>query len=155
MIFIYLQQQSNNSLKNKKHYNKTLIPSCRIIADRTNHQQSNKNNLTTNGSPTGARNILIEPYFCEIDEVSKVKHYELNKISICKIKAFAVENTITEGVHRCSQETDYIRASRKSYYYLDATRSNVLDPAEVRNELAGIKILKNTPYKPKNYQHFI
>ena len=116
----------------------------------------------------------MEHYDCEINEVSNVKHYEFNKISTCKFKplgfevektkehllsraktikinAFAVEATIKEEVHWCSQLNDYIRANRTSYYYSDATQSKVLDADEVRNELARIKVLRNTPYQPRDY----
>ena len=68
----------------------------------------------------------------------------LSRAKAIDIKAFAVEGTIKESVHWCSQHTDYIRASRQGYYYSVAQRTKVLDPDEVRNELARIKILKNT-----------
>ena len=75
----------------------------------------------------------------------------LSRAKAIEIKAFAVEGTIKETVHWCSQHTDYIRASRQNYYYSDAQRTKILDQDEVRNELARINILKNTKYQPKNY----
>ena len=127
-----------------------------------------------NGSATGLQEIFIEQYDCDAEEITKVKHYELNKISTCKfkpldldmtktevqllskaqaveIKAFAVAGTIKERVEFCSQHTDYIRAKRPSYYVSDAQRTKILDADEVRNELARINLLKNTRYKPTRY----
>ena len=60
-----------------------------------------------------------------------------------EIKSFAVEATIEEEVHWCSQHTYYIRACRTSYYFSDVTRSKSID------ELARNELLKNTPYKPR------
>ena len=47
-------------LQEPKTHNKTHIRSRRIITDRTKHQQTNKNNLTNNGSPTGPKDVFIE-----------------------------------------------------------------------------------------------
>ena len=127
-----------------------------------------------NGSATGPQYISIEHYDCDAEEITNVKYYELNKISTCKfkpldldmtktkvqllskaqaveIKAYAVAGTIKERVEWCSQHTDYIRANRPSYYVSDAQRTKILDADEVRNELARIKFLKNTRYKPTRY----
>ena len=125
-----------------------------------------------NGSAIGPQDIFVEHYDCDAEEITKVKYYELNKISTCKfkpldldmtktevqllskaqaveIKAYAVAGTIKERVERCSQHTHYIRANRSSYYVSDAQRTKILDPDEVRNELARLKLLKNT----KKNQH--
>ena len=58
----------------------------------------------------------------------------LSTTKAIEIKAFAVEGTLKETVHGCSQHTDYMRASRQNYYYSDAQRTKILDPDEVRNE---------------------
>ena len=127
-----------------------------------------------NGSATGPQDIFIEHYDCDAEEITNVKYYELNKISTCKfkpldldmtktevqllskaqaveIKAYAVAGTIKERVEWCSQHTNYIRANRPSYYVSDAQRTKILDPDEVRNELARLNLLKNTEYKPTRY----
>ena len=127
-----------------------------------------------NGSAIGPQDIFIEHYDCDAEEITNVKYYELNKISTCKfkpldldmtktevqllskaqaveIKAYAVAGTIKERVEWCSQHTHYIRANRPSYYVSDAQRTKILDPDEVRNELARLKLLKNTKYKPTRY----
>ena len=39
-----------------------------------------------NGSANGPQDIFIEHYDCDVDEISNVKYYELNKISTCKFK---------------------------------------------------------------------
>ena len=75
----------------------------------------------------------------------------LSKARAVEIKAYAVSGTIKKMVEWCSQHTDYIRANRPSYYYSDARRTKILDADEVRNELTGINFLKNTKYKPTNY----
>ena len=127
-----------------------------------------------NGSAIGPQDIFVEHYDCDAEEITNVKYYELNKISTCKlkpldldvtktevqllskaraveIKAYAVAGTIKERLERCSQHTHYIRANRPSYYVSDAQRTKILDPDEVRNELARLKLLKNTKYKPTRY----
>ena len=127
-----------------------------------------------NGSATGPQGIFIKHYDCDVDEISNVKDYELNKISTCKfkpmdldmtktevqllskaraveIKAFAVTETIKEREEWCSQHADCFRANRPSYYYSDARRTKTLDADEVRNKLARINFFKNTKYKPTNY----
>ena len=127
-----------------------------------------------NGSATGPQDIFIEHYDCDAEKITNVKYYELNKISTCKfkpldldmtktevqllskaqaleIKAYAVAGTIKERVEWCSQNTDYIRANRPSYYVSDAQRTKILDADEIRNELARINLLKNTRYKPTRY----
>ena len=84
-------------------------------------------------------------------EMEKTGVQLISRAKAIEIKAFAVEGTIKETVHWYSQHTEYIRASRQNYYYSDAQRKKILDPDEVRNELARINILKNTIYLPKNY----
>ena len=121
--------------KETKH-NKIHKRSRRII-DK-NLQPSNS--TITAGSPTGPQDIFVEHYDWEINEISNIKYYELNKISTCtfrpmdlemektvvqllsrakaiEIKAFAVERTLKETVGWCSQHTDDIRASRQIYLY--------------------------------------
>ena len=153
-------------------------PAVTIFTNETNHNKIHKhsrriidknlkpsNNTISNGPPTGPQDLFVEHYDCEINEISNVKYYELNKISTCRfkpmdlemektgvqllsrvkaieIKAFAVEGTIKETDHWCLQHIDYIRASRQNYYYSDAQRTKILDPDEVRKELARINILK-------------
>ena len=127
-----------------------------------------------NDSATGPRDIFIDHYDCDAEEITNVKSYELNKISTCKfkpldldmtktevqllsraqaveIKAYAVAGTFKERVEWCSQHNDYIRANRPNYYVSDAQRAKILDADEVRNELARINLLKNTRYKPTRY----
>ena len=127
-----------------------------------------------NGSAIGPQDIFIEHYDCDAEEITNVKYYELNKISTCKfkpldldmtktevqllskaqaveIKAYAVAGTIKERVEWCSQHTNYIRANRSSYYVSDTQRTKILDPDEVRNELARLNLLKNTEYRPTRY----
>ena len=127
-----------------------------------------------NGSAIGPQDIFIEDYDCDAEEITNVKYYELNKISTCKfkpldsdmtktgvqllskaqaveMKAYAVAGTIKERVEWCSQHTNYIRANRPIYYISDAQRTKILDPDEVRNELARLNLLKNTEYKPTRY----
>ena len=127
-----------------------------------------------NSSAIGPQDIFIEHYDCDAEEITNVKYYELNKISTCnfkpldldmtktevpllskaqavEIKAYAVAGTIKERVEWCSQHTHYIRANRPSYYVSDAQRTKILDPDEVRNELARLNLLKNTEYKPTRY----
>ena len=84
-------------------------------------------------------------------EMTKLEVDLLSKARAVEIKAFGVTGTIIERVEWCSQHTDYIRANRPSYYYSDARRTKILDADEVRNELARIIFLKNTKYKPANY----
>ena len=107
-----------------------------------------------NGSATGPQDIFIEHYDCDAEEITIVKYYESNKISTCKfkpldldmiktgvqllskaqaveIKAYAVAGTIKERVEWWSQQTDYIRANRPSYYVSDAQRTKILDADEV------------------------
>ena len=128
-----------------------------------------------NGSATGPQDIFIEHYDCDAEEIINVKYYELKKISTCKlkpldldmtktevqllskaqaveIKVYAVTGTIKERVEWCSQQSDYIRANRPSYYVSHARRTKILDADEVRNELARINLLKNTKYKPTRYK---
>ena len=130
-----------------------------------------------NGSAIGPQDIFIEHYDCDAEEITNVKYYELNKISTSKfkpldldmtktevqllskaqaveIKAYAVAGTIKERVEWCSQHTNYIRANRPSYYVSDAQRTKILNPDEVRNELARLNLLKNTEYKPTRYNIF-
>ena len=83
--------------------------------------------------------------------MTKAEVQLLSKARAVEIKAFAVTGTIKERVELCSQHTDCIRANRPSYYYSDARRTKILDADEVRNELARINFLKNTKYKPTNY----
>ena len=127
-----------------------------------------------NGSAIGPQVIFIEHYDCDAEEITNVKYYELNKISTCKfkpldldmtktevqllskaqaveIKVYAVAGTIKERVEWCSQHTNYIGANRPSYYVSDAQRTKILDPDEVRDELARLNLLKNTEYKPTRY----
>ena len=127
-----------------------------------------------NGSAIGPQDLFIEHYDCDAEEITIVKYYELNKISTCKfkpldldmtktevqllskaqaveIKAYAVAGSIKERVEWCSQHTNYIRANRPSYYVSEAQRTKILDPDEVRNELARLNLLKNTEYRPTRY----
>ena len=127
-----------------------------------------------NGSAIGPHDIFIEHYDCDAEEITNVKYYELNKMSTCKfkpldldmtktevqlsskaqaveIKAYAVAETIKERVEWCSQHTNYIRANRPIYYVSDAQKTKILDPDEVRNELARLNLLKNTEYIPTRY----
>ena len=136
---------------------------------RTKNDYVELTGQTINGSAIGPQDIFIEHYDCDAEEITNVKYYELNKISTCKfkpldlemtktevhflskaqaveIKAYAVTGTIKEKVEWCSQHTHYIRANRPSYYVSDARRTKILDPDEVRNELARIVFLKNTRY---------
>ena len=75
----------------------------------------------------------------------------LSKARAVEMKAYAVSGTIKERVEWYSQHTEYIRANRPSYYYSDARRTKILDADKVRNELARINFLKNTNFKPTNY----
>ena len=84
-------------------------------------------------------------------EMEKTGIQLLSRGKAIEMEAFAGEGTIKKTVYLCSQHTDYIRVSRQNYYYSDAQRTKILDPNEVRNELARINILKNTKYQPKNY----
>ena len=84
-------------------------------------------------------------------EITKTEVQLLSKTPAVEIKAFAVTGTIKERVEWCSQHTDYIRANRPSYYCSDARRTKTLEADEVRNKLARINFLKNTKYKPANY----
>ena len=163
---LFIPQTAIHPFLNNTTHNKTHRRSRRVF-DKNLSQ--NNNSITT-----GPQDIFIEHYDYEINEISNVKYYELNKISTCnfkpmdlemektvvqpllrakaiEIEAFAIEGTIRESVQRCSQHIDYIRASRQSYFFSDAQRTKVLDLDEVRNELARIQILKNTKYQPKNY----
>ena len=83
--------------------------------------------------------------------MTKTEVQLLSKAQAVEIKAYAVTGTIKERVEWCSQHTDYIRANRPSYYVSDARRTKILDADEVRNELARLKLLKNTQYKPTRY----
>ena len=83
--------------------------------------------------------------------MTKTEVQILSKAQAVEIKAYAVARTIKERVEWCSQHTDYIRANRPSYYVSDAQRTKILDADEVRNQLAGINLLKNTRYKPTRY----
>ena len=105
------------SFLNETTHNKTHRRSRRII----DKNLQKVNNTITNGPPTGPQDIFIEHYDCEINEISNVEYYELNKIT-CNFKpmdlemekngvqllsrakaieteAFAVEGTIKESVH--------------------------------------------------------
>ena len=83
--------------------------------------------------------------------MTKTEVQLLSKAQAVEIKAYAVAGTIKERVEWCSQHTNYIRANRPSYYVSDAQRTKILDPDEVRNELARLNLLKNTEYKPTRY----
>ena len=83
--------------------------------------------------------------------MTKTEVQLLSKAQAVEIKAYAVAGTIKERVEWCSQHTHYIRANRPSYYVSDAQRTKILDPDEVRNELARLNLLKNTEYKPTRY----
>ena len=83
--------------------------------------------------------------------MTKTEVQLLSKAQAVEIKAYAVARTIKERVEWCSQHTNYIRANRPSYYVSDAQRTKILDPEEVRNELARLNLLKNTEYKPTRY----
>ena len=113
----YIPQAIIQPFLNESRHNKTHRPSCRKI-DR--NLKTEINNLTA-GPPTGPQNFFIERYDCEINEISNVKYYELNKMHLqihlnlemektgvqilsrakaIEIKAFAVEATIEESVHK-------------------------------------------------------
>ena len=49
-----------------------------------------------NGLATRLQNFFIEHYDCDVDQISNVKHYELNKINLCKFKPLDLETTKTE-----------------------------------------------------------
>ena len=74
--------------------------------------------------------------------MTKTEVQLLSKAQAVEIKAYAVAGTIKERVEWCSQHTHYIRANRPSYYVSDAQRTKILDPDEVRNELARLNLLK-------------
>ena len=154
-----IPQSAKTIFTNETNHNKIHKRSRRII----DKNLKPSNNTFTAGPPTGPQDIFVEHDDSEINEISNVKYYELNKISTCtfkpmdlemektgvqllsrakaiEIKAFAVEGTMKETVHWCSQHIDYIRASRQNYYNSDAQRTKILDPDEVRNELAQINI---------------
>ena len=76
--------------------------------------------------------------------MTKTEVQLLSKAQAVEIKAYAVAGTIKERVEWCSQRTNYIRANRPSDYVSDAQRTKILDPDEVRNELARLNLLKNT-----------
>ena len=76
--------------------------------------------------------------------MTKTEVQLLSKAQAVEIKAYAVAGTIKERVEWCSPHTHNIRANRPSYYVSDAQRTKILDPDEVRNELARLKLLKNT-----------
>ena len=149
-------------MNNKRHKRQTQIDFVEVTGQNIN------------GSATGPQDIFIEHYYCDAEEITNVNNYELNKISTSKfkplyldmtktevqllskaqaveIKAYAVAGTIKERVQWCSQHNDYIRANIPSYYVSDAQRTKILDADEVRNELAKIKLRKNTRYKPTRY----
>ena len=83
--------------------------------------------------------------------MTKTEVQLLSKAQAVEIKAYAGAGTVKERIEWCSQHTHYIRANRPSYYVSDAQRTKILDPDEVRNELARLKLLKNTKYKPTRY----
>ena len=154
----YREQLTDNilskfNLDHKRQRRQTIVDSIKLTGQNIDC------------SATGPQDMFIENYDCDVEEISNVKYYELNKISTCKfkpldlemnsaevqllskaraveIKAYAVSGTIKERVEWCSQHTDYIRANRPSYYYSDARRTKVLDADEVQNELARIHFLK-------------
>ena len=118
---LYIPQAAIHPLINNITHNQTHRRSRREIDKKL----PKNNNTITTGAPTGPQDIFIEHYDCEINEISNVKYYELNKISTCKlkpmdlemettgvqllsrakaivIKAFAVEGTIKESVDWCS-----------------------------------------------------
>ena len=49
-----------------------------------------------NGSAIRPQDIFIEHYDCDAEEITKVKYYELNKISTCKFKPLDLDMTKTE-----------------------------------------------------------
>ena len=49
-----------------------------------------------NGSATGPQDIFIEHYDCDVEEITKVKYYELNKISTCIFEPLLLDMTKTE-----------------------------------------------------------
>ena len=117
-----IPQPAITTFTNETKHNKTHKRSRRII----DKNLKPSNNTISTGPPTGPQDIFVEHYDCEINEISNVKYYELNKISTCtfkpmdlemektglqllsrakaiEIKAFAVDGTIKETVHWCSQ----------------------------------------------------
>ena len=47
-------------------------------------------------SATGPKNIFIEHYDGDAEEITNVKYYELNKVSTCKFKLLDLDMTKTE-----------------------------------------------------------
>ena len=79
---INIPQAAIKPFLNESRHNKTHRRSRRII---DKNLQTNVNNLST-APTTGPKDIFIEHYDCEINEISNVKYYELNEISTCKFK---------------------------------------------------------------------
>ena len=77
-----IRQSAIKPFLNESLHNKTHRRSRRII---DKNLQTDINNLTT-GPTTGPNDIFVVHYDCEINEISNVKYYELNKISTCKFK---------------------------------------------------------------------
>ena len=79
-------------------------PAITMFTNETNHNKIHKrsrriidenlkpsNSTISTGSPTGPQDIFVEHYDCEINEMSNVKYYELNKISTCTFKPMDLE----------------------------------------------------------------
>ena len=80
--------------RNWNFYREKLTDSFLSKFNINQKRQKRKNNLelieftsqNANGSATGPQNIFKEQYDCEVDQISNVKYYEMNKISTCKFK---------------------------------------------------------------------
>ena len=76
---------------------------------KTNLELIELTSQNANSSATGPQDIFIEHYTCDVDEISNVKYYELNKISTCNLKALDLEMIKTEV-----QSLSRARAVKKS-----------------------------------------
>ena len=63
---------------------------------RANLQSIELTGQNSNNSATRPQDIFVKHYDCEVDQISNVKYYELNKISTCKLKPLYQELTKTE-----------------------------------------------------------
>ena len=78
----------------------SILPQLKIHHKRRKRQTDieliESTGQNANRSATVPQDIFIEPYDCDVEEISNAKYYELNKISTCKLKPLDLDLTKTE-----------------------------------------------------------
>ena len=82
-----IPQSAITKFTNETNHNKIHKRSRRII----DKNLKPSNHTITAGPPTGPQDKFVKHYDCEINVISNVKYYELNKISTCTFKLMDLE----------------------------------------------------------------